>query len=136
MSNGTSSSVPSTELLARFIFYHRHIRQSDLTVRPEAFMPHPQRELSVVRHDALDERAIWEIGRVVGAGQPNLLGRADVYGATFESNGLDVVATPKPHIPLHADVTGWPKEKPAQKEIALKVVVAAGKVLEVPPSGV
>jgi hypothetical protein len=132
MSTGTTA-VPPAELLARFIFYHRYIRQSDQTPRPEAFMPHPGRELSVVRHDALTEEGIWDAGRAVGAGQPPLLGRADVSAETFVSNGLSVVTAPTPAVPLHVNVSGWPKEKPSQKAIALRVVVAAGKVRLAPP---
>jgi hypothetical protein len=38
---GVVNSLSSDELLARFILYKRHLRQ-DLSVKPDAFIPHPR----------------------------------------------------------------------------------------------
>jgi hypothetical protein len=135
MSNGGTlpTTVDPSESLARFIYYQRYIRQ-DRTLRPDAFMPHPYPVLSVTRRLQLSETQIWEIGRNVAQriGQP-LRGRADVQVSVFQRQELYVVAAPLLENPNHANVTGWPAEKPAQKIIAQQIAVAAGKAL-IPPS--
>lgn len=119
-------AVSSDELLARFIIFSRHFRPSDNTVKADAFMPHPQVELSVTRHREAKEDELWQEGiRVAAIRFATLYGRADVKAETFEGEGLSVVARPiGTENPNHADVVNWPAEKPAQKlkarEIAIK----------------
>jgi hypothetical protein len=48
---------------------------------------------------------------------------------------LRVVAAPiLPENLNHANVTGWPSEKPTQKIIAQQIAAAAGKALTPPPN--
>lgn len=42
--------VGPDEALARFVLHGSHIRRSNQTVKPDAFIPHPYRDLSVTRH--------------------------------------------------------------------------------------
>ena len=61
--------VEEAEMLARYVMQSGHFRQSDLTVKPNLFIPHPYQELSVTRHRDLDsgrrcrhpaaEKALW-----------------------------------------------------------------------------
>ena len=135
MSNGgTVPRIDPNEWLTRFIYYQRYIRQNR-TIRPDAFIPHPYPELSVTRHLQLSETQIWEIGHDVARqiGQP-LRGRANVQVFVFQRQELHVVEAPLPKNPSHANVTGWPAEKPAQKIIAQQIADAAGKALEPPPN--
>lgn len=135
MSNGRlAPPVDPNEWLARFIHYQRYIRQ-DRTIRPDAFIPHPYPDLSVTRHLQLSATQIWEIGRAVARqiGQP-LRGRANVQVSVFQRQELHVVEAPLLENPNHANVTGWPAEKPAQKIIAQQIAAAAGKALEPPPN--
>ena len=134
MSNGgTVPPVESNEWLARFILNRVHLRH-DRTVRQDAFIPHPYPDLSVTRHLQLSGTQLWEIGWDVAReiGRP-LLARADVQAFVFQRQKLRVVAAPLPENPNHANVTGWPVGKPAQKIIAQQIAAAAGKALE-PPS--
>ena len=122
--------ITSDEWLARFIHYQRYIRQ-DRTVRPDAFIPHPYPDLSVTRHLHLSEAELWRIGRDV-ARQINktLHGRVDAQVFVFQRQQLQLVADPVlPENPNHANVIGWPPEKPAQKIIAQQIAAAASKVL-------
>jgi hypothetical protein len=135
MSNGgTVPPVDPDEWLARFIHYQRYIRQ-DWTVRADAFIPHPYPDLSVTRHLQLSEAELWQIGRDVARHTSKTLhGRADVQVTFFQQQQLQVVADPVlPENPNHANVTGWPAEKPAQKIIAQQITAAASKVLAPPP---
>lgn len=125
--------VPDDELIARFITFKRYLR-ADGTVKPEAFMPPPDLQCSVTRHDSIVESVIWDRGHdvagVLQSKQPErtiaLLGRADVgAGAVRRAHsGLDVVEHPLPTNPEHAHVVGWP-QKEAQKDIAFKIAEAA-----------
>ena len=136
MSNGdTLPTVDPDEWLARFIYYQRYIRQ-DRTVRADAFIPYPYPDLSVTRHLQLSEAELWRIGRDV-ARQVNktLHGRVDAQVFVFLQQQLQVVADPVfPENPNHANVTGWPAEKPAQKIMAQQLAAAAGKALDLPPN--
>ena len=131
---GTASSpIGNNERLARFILNRTHIRQ-DRTVKQDAFIPHPHRDLSVTRHLQLSEAQLWEIARgVARQTSKRLHGRADVEAAVFLRQELRIIADPiLPENPNHANVTGWPAEKPAQKIIAQQIAAAAGKVLTPP----
>ena len=131
---GTVPPVDSNEWLARFIHYQRHIRQ-DRTVRPDAFIPHPYPDLSVTRHLQLLEAELWQVGGDVARQSSKALhGRVDVQVFVFQQQQLQVIADPVfPENPNHANVTGWPAEKPAQKIIAQQIAAAASRVLAPPP---
>lgn len=119
------TAVARDEQLARFIFFSKWLR-SDETVRPEAFMPHPYVDLSVTRHQALSEQEIWEIGQSVGViRQATLYGRADIRASDALRQSLGVESAPVPSNPNHANIIGWPEQKPAQKIIALQLAAAA-----------
>jgi hypothetical protein len=115
-------AVDSDELLARFIIFSKHFRPSDNTVRPDAFIPHPQVDLSVTRHREATEDDLWQEGkRVAAIRSATLYGRADVAAKTFESEELSVVPKPIDENPNHAEVIDWPAEKPAQKMKAREI---------------
>lgn len=130
MSDGENvPPITSDEWLARFIHYQKYIRQ-DRTVRADAFIPHPYPDLSVTRHLQLSDAELWQIGEDI-ARQINrvLHGRADAQVFVFQRQGLQVVPDPIPENPNHANVSGWPAEKPAQKIIAQQIAAAVSKVL-------
>jgi hypothetical protein len=130
---GKEDLVASDERLARFILQRSHLRQ-DWTVKSDAFIPHPRHELSVTRHLQLSEPEIWNIARqVANQTGKTLHGRADVRASDFERQTLRVVAAPVLENPNHANVSGWPLEKSAQKAIAQEIAHAAGKAREAPP---
>lgn len=130
---GKENLVASDERLARFILQRSHLRQ-DWTVKPDAFIPHPRHELSVTRHLHLSEHELWYIAqRVARQTGKTLQGRADVRASDFERQTLRVVAAPVLENPNHANVSGWPLEKSAQKAIAQEIAHAVGKAREAPP---
>jgi hypothetical protein len=124
-----STDVPEKELLARFILQSNH-RRADGTVKPDAFIPFPLPDFSVTRHIGLSEAQLWSAGQTVAyqVSKP-LYGRADLRVEAFTSVALTVLQDPIPGNPNHANVIGWPLEKPAQKskaqEIASKAVFVA-----------
>jgi hypothetical protein len=115
--------VADDEWLARFILFGKWLR-GDQTVRSDAFIPHPWPNLSVTRRLGLDEEELWRIGQNV-ADQRSLplYGRADVRARVIRKHRLDIQPTPESR--NHANITGWPKEKPAQKIIAQEIAAAA-----------
>ena len=113
------SPVDDDELLARFIRSKRHIRE-DETVRQDAFIPHPYPDLSVFRHVGLNENELWDIGRAIIT---HLYGRADIYAIEVLNQKLRIEPTSTPR--NHANITGWPPEKEAQKIIALELAAKA-----------
>ena len=116
--------VTDDELLARFVLFQGWIRTSDSTVRPDAFVPYPYPDLSVTRHLGLSESDIWQIGQTVASSRPATLhGRADIQALHVKRQSLRIVPTPEPR--NHANVMGWPKDKPAQKIIAQELAAVA-----------
>jgi len=114
-------SVEADEVVARYVMQRRHVRANN-TVKPDAFIPHPHRELSVTRHRGAAEEEIWAIGKQVAAQRAKpLMGRADIEVAACETQGLLVKAAPLPENPNHANVTGWPREKHEQKHRAMEL---------------
>lgn len=116
--------VTDDEFLARFVLFSGWIRSSNNTVRPDAFIPYPYPDLSVTRHLGLLESDIWQIGQMVASSRPaTLYGRADIQALYVKRQSLRIIPTPEPK--NHANVTGWPKDKPAQKIIAQELAAIA-----------
>jgi len=113
--------IVDDEWLARYLVHKEHVR-ADGTVKPDPFIPFKWVELSVTRHLGLEECEIWTFGEDVAAkfGR-TLIGRADTQALVHREFGLEVVAAPLPENPNHADVVGWPADKPSQKEKALLI---------------
>ncbi len=117
--------VAADELLARFVLQRSHVR-SDRTVKPDAFLPPPNLELSVIRHRSAEPAELWAVGRAVAAKrQRTLYGRADVQTSVLLEHRLSVVADAIEGNPNHANVSGWPADKAAQKNIAQEVAAVA-----------
>jgi hypothetical protein len=120
----TLPSVSEDEWMARFILFRHWIRKSDPPVRPDAFIPHPYPGLSVTRHIDLSETELWRIGQEIADKRPaTLYGRADLQAISVIKKCLRIVPTPEPK--NHADITGWPADKPSQKIIAQEIAAEA-----------
>lgn len=125
-----ATPVDSAELLARFIFTKRYLRNEGgtLTARAEAFAPYKHVTMSTTRHRGLSEEEIWLSGAEVARRRGHLegrsfqlIGRADFLALHSRQQNLDVIPEDPP--PNHADVIGWPLEKPAQMVCALEIAI-------------
>lgn len=124
-SKGLPSFVADNEWLARFVLFSRWVR-ADLTIKPDAFIPHPYPDLSVTRHLGLSGSRLWQVGQEIAASRPaKLLGRADIDGSSVRNAALEVVPKPTKNNPNHANVVSWPSNKAEQKIIAQKLAAAA-----------
>lgn len=100
------------------MMFHDWVRV-DGTVRPDAFIPPRDLNLSTTRHLDLSESGIWEIGEGVAAVRDvDLIGRADIAVRSVRSIGLSAAPAPIPENPNRAHITGWPGDKPLQKSLA------------------
>lgn len=125
--------VGGDEQLARFVLHSTHVRQ-DNTLRADPFIPHPYPDLSVTRHLSLNDLEIRDRGEMVARQTgKSLKGRADTAAQIYLGQRLRVVADPTPENPQHANVTGWPSGKPAQKILALEIA-AQSTFIPVQPS--
>lgn len=116
--------VRDDETVARFILSSSHVRRSNQIVKPDAFIPHPYDNLSVTRHRSTTDEEIWEIGHRIASQQSpvrTLYGRADLRVTHFLNQELRVTPDPTDANPNHAVVSGWPREKPAQKMQAMEL---------------
>ena len=111
--------------LARFVTSSNHYRKGDLTVKPAAFIPFSYTELSVYQIQGLATEEVQQIG-ITHVGQPsgkNLYGHATIKVADVTDLPLEVNYDNSP--PRHANIVGWPSEKPEQKLLALKLAAKA-----------
>jgi len=123
--DGNGPPVEPDELLARFILFSRHIRQSDGTIKPDAFVPHPHTDCSVSRHTGIPEHDLWGLGKSVAIQRNRTLyGRADIVAEEVRRfRPLDLVAAEPP--PNHVNITNWPGEKSEQKMLAMELAQLA-----------
>ena len=71
--------VDPSEDLTKFIFNRSQFSPSNDRVKYSAFMPPPNRRLSVFRIAGLAENDVWEIGETIGERRTlPLLARADI----------------------------------------------------------
>ncbi|MGC1870470.1 MAG: hypothetical protein WA700_05885 [Acidobacteriaceae bacterium] len=120
------SPVDNEEQLARFVLFSKHVGALDQRIKPEAFIPHPYPDLSVTRHKGLSEEQLWKLGHgIATARKRTLYGRADVSAISVRQQALAVEPEPIKGNPNHANILGWPKDKPAQKIIALELAAAS-----------
>lgn len=103
------------------------LRKSDSSVTFHAFMPH-KRALSVFRIWGLSEQEVWEIGRDIADPQgKTLYGRGEVTAQTVTSAGLSIDPDNVPED--HANIVGWPDDKPKQKLRAMQLAKVAALTL-------
>lgn len=116
--------VGRSEFLARFLL-DQHYRPLYRTVKPKAFEPPPDNELSVYRTLRLTEDGIWALGElhVARTRGKTLKGRATVMTQEVVNLRLDVVPDNKPC--RHAFVGGWPREKSARMALAQHLAAVA-----------
>lgn len=118
--------VGEDEKLARYIFYRRQIRANG-SVKPEALMPSPHPDMSVTRHLSLSEKEIWKIGQHIAEQRKKpLQGRLDLITKNLIKHSLQVISAPLADNKNHADVSNWPQDKSAQKQVALELCAEAG----------
>jgi hypothetical protein len=123
--------VLDDELLVRFILSSSGYTK-DLAVTANAFMPNPNTmDTSVFRHSGLSENEMWKIGEQIANLRPaKLHGRADVIAIHVKKQSLSIQPTREPK--NHANITGWPSDKPSRKIKALAIALAAGKMVTRP----
>lgn len=124
-----AESLPRDELLARFVVFRGHVR-ADGTVKSDAFLPPSDLQLSVTRHRGLSEDQLWDRGQQVAKARAversaSLIGRADLTAELTSIQGLRVDPAPLPDDLNHANIVGWPAEKPAQKNVAQRLAAGA-----------
>src|SRR6266851_2356703 len=103
--------VSSEETFARYVLQSSHIRKSDRTLKPYAFIPHPHRELSVTRHLLATEEEIWSVGEAVATARGKTLhGRGDIRAAVCLTQQLTVRPAPVTGNSNHAEISGWPND--------------------------
>jgi hypothetical protein len=129
---GQADQSPYTEDVSRFIVQSRWVRQ-DRSIRHTAFMPNPKTDslaTSVTIIGGLTSRAIWQIAQGVATIMgKDLHGRSDIAAEAVSAASLHLSITPTPENPQHADITGWPDDKPGQLLRAQKLAAKASRLI-------
>ena len=124
--------INNNESLSRYILNSNQFSRLKNIVKPSAFMPAPNLQLSVFRIKGLDQDAIWELGEkeVVSKIIPikTLYGMAKILSLSVKATGLRIDPDDTP--PRHANIIGWPQEKDKQKMIAIELASKASLILK------
>lgn len=129
-------TLDRAEVVARAILSKRWFNQQTSALKPDAFEPPSDGNLSVTRHQQAGDRELWTRCRAVAdMRNKSLHGRADLSAAAVSNSrdGMSVLAAPRGHDPGHAHIVGWPPER----AICLSVQVAlaaSAQFVPVPPS--
>jgi len=118
----SAPALGNDELLARFVLRSSWVRR-DGTIRPDAFVPPPNLQLSVSRHTGRSTSELWRRGEAVAAARDvRLVGRADIRVERVRAaKPLNAIADPIEGDPGHALIVGWASEKPTQKMMAMQL---------------
>lgn len=116
--------VNPDEMTTHFIFARDHFNQAKNTVSAAAFMPPKDKRLSIYRIHCCEEEKIWWLGDWYVSRRRTdkkaVLARGDLQALEFERVQLEIRPERNPH-PRHANVLGWPADKPAQKMKAVEL---------------
>ena len=125
--------VTDEEMLARFIVHRDYVR-ADGSVRPQLFVPYKWAELSVNRHRDASLDETWAFGiQVAESLRKKLIGRVDIQSSDCQTPPLEVKASPISGNPNHADIVGYPPDKPDQMSLAAKLAASIqGPFISVP----
>lgn len=127
--------MAATRRVSRFLLASNQFARTLGRVKGVAFMPPPNRRLSVFDTTESEETRIWELGEahVAAPRGRRLHARADVERAAIDDESLRLEAAPPP--PEHFDVVGWPAEDAgAREEIALRLADRSRLVVNPSPS--
>jgi len=120
-------NISPQEDLTRYLLSSNQFSPSNKRVKSSAFLPPQNLKLSVFRIKDLSNVNIWKIGTDKVANRINppktLHARADFVADVAISKGLQIIPDKRPI--RHANIVGWPEEKPKRKEIALELAANA-----------
>ena len=82
--------------------------------------------MSVTRKQNLSFQALKNIAQSIATGRnKTLFGWANIKASSIREQPLDVIAAPEMENPHHANIVGWPPDKPAQKMLAIELAKKA-----------
>jgi hypothetical protein len=96
----------SNPQLARYIFSGSQFAATTGVVKYGAFLPPPNKRLSVFDIERLDDHAIWEMGKSQVARERSIKARADLLSDSVTSEGLSIAPDENP-TSRHRNITGW-----------------------------
>jgi hypothetical protein len=118
--------VQAEENITRHCRDSGHMRAGLMKGHYKAFMPPPNRRLSVVRSSGLDGDQIEAIGRMHV--HKDVQGHASVGVGVAQERGLSIEPEPHPH-PRHANVVGWSDADEANRLAARALAEASNLTL-------
>jgi hypothetical protein len=118
-------AVDPEDPLARFLTSRNHFSAINNRAKSVAFLPGPNRLLSVFLTRDLSEESIWEMAdiHVAKPSMRPLYGRAEIRVPAVTATKLQVHLDNHP--PRHASIIGWPKQKSEHKLLALQLAESA-----------
>ena len=118
-----TKSISPNDRLSRFIRFKSYIAISKHRVKPGAFLPPPNKKLSVFHTEHINEIQIWQLADKHISLEKRVKFRADITSKNVEETNLSIDLDNKPK--FHANIIGWPDRKDMQKAYAIKLASVA-----------
>lgn len=110
--------------LARYLFTKNHFARTKELVKPGAFLPPPDLNLSVFQTRGLSTAQVWRIGGEVAMARGRTLrARANLSVSAVLEAKLRVAPDNMP--PRHANIVGWPETEEARLSLAQQLAASA-----------
>jgi hypothetical protein len=123
-------TVPDTDRVSRFLLFSGWFAPTTGRVKPDAFIPPKDGQLSVSCTEGMEDKAVWPLGQeIIEARQSGTLyGRADFTAGILNKHGLRI---DRDNVPLrHANISGYPMgDKAAMRQKAVDIAAEALLVL-------
>lgn len=122
--------IDDNENLVKFILSSNQYRASDLSIKPEAFMPSIKTmDVSMFRTLNISDDDLWKTGNQIAEGRPaTLYGKTELKAQYIRRQDLDIEETETPR--NHVNIKGWPSNKSSQKMKAIELAKEAGKLIK------
>ena len=115
------TDIPPQDQLSRFIRSKQHVAPTKGTVKRNAFMPPPERKLSVCHTQGMRQNKIWQIGDSLL--EKKVQYRADLIAESVIKVNLKVILDNNPE--YHVNITGWPEDKNLQLSLATELAYSS-----------
>ncbi len=118
-----AKSISPNDRLSRFIRSKKRIAISKYRVKPGAFLPPPNKKLSVFHTEHINRIQIWQLADKHISLEKKVEFRADITSKKVEEADLSIDLDNEPK--FHANIIGWPDGKDMQKAYAAELALVA-----------
>jgi len=120
----SSTNLPPDDRISRFLRHDKDVSADRKSVKPRAFKPTKNKQLSAAHTQSMTEKSIWQWADKNLESEVEIDKRADLKVKDIFSVGLKIDYDNIP--PRHLNIIGWPPDK--NKELKTRQALANANV--------